>query len=385
MRAVVTGMIATYPLGGVVWDYGQYLLGLERLGFEVFYLEDTGGPTYDPGRKEYGDDLSYGVSFLARSLAELSPRLAHRWHVRGADGHTAGIDASEIGRIATGADLFLNISGGCLLRDEYMASRRKVLIDTDPGWNHFVNYPRADAGRVWPGTHGFRRHDHFLLDAERLGQPDCPLPDFGLMRHPTRPPAVPDSWNPEPTGDRRTTVMTWDNFRQPIEYGGATYGTKEREFGRIEELPQRTGVRLEVAVGGDPPADRWRSLGWSVVDSHRVSGTADDYRHYIQSSRGEFSVTKNVYAATRCGWFSCRTVCYLAAGRPAVVQDTGFSEVVPTGRGLFAFCDVGAAEAGIAAVEADYAAHQEAARAVAELCFASDVVLKDLLNRIGLG
>jgi hypothetical protein len=151
--------------------------------------------------------------------------------------------------------------------------------------------------------------------------------------------------------------MTWDNFRRPIEHGVVTYGTKEREFGRVEELPRRVRAGLEVAVGGDPPADRWRSLGWSVIDSHGVSQSADDYRHYVQRSRGEFSVTKNVYAATRCGWFSCRTVCYLAAGRPVVVQDTGFSEIRPTGRGLFAFSDAESAAGAIEAVEADYPAH----------------------------
>jgi hypothetical protein len=116
-----------------------------------------------------------------------------------------------------------------------------------------------------------------------------------------------------------------------------------------------------------------------------VSRSADNYRHYVQRSRGEFSVTKNVYTATRCGWFSCRTVCYLAAGRPAVVQDTGFSEFLPTGRGLFAFVDAETAAAGLAAVEANYPAHQEAARAVAERHFASDIVLKDILGKIGLG
>jgi hypothetical protein len=378
-------MIATYPLGGVAWDYGQYLLGLARLGFEVVYLEDTGGQTYDPGRKEYGDDFSFGVSFLSRELAALSPGLGKRWHFRAADGRTAGMDARELGRAVATADLFLNVSGSCLLREEYLTSRRKVLIDTDPGWNHFVNYPRADAGKLWPGTHGFRAHDHFFTYAERLGRPDCPLSDFGLVWQPTRPPVVVDCWRPEPPGERWTTVMTWDNFRRPIEHGGKTYGTKEREFGRVEELPRRVAAGLEVAVGGEPPAERWRALGWSVIDSHGVSRTADDYRHYVQRSRGEFSVTKNVYAATRCGWFSCRTVCYLAAGRPVVVQDTGFSEFLPTGSGLFAFSDLDGAAAGVAAVEADYATHQAAARSVAERHFASDVVLRDLLTRIGLG
>src|SRR6478672_13138733 len=113
MRAVVTGMIATYPVGGVAWDYGQYALGLEQLGFEVYYLEDTGTETYDPSRKCYGEDSAYGVRFLARTLAELSPSLAGRWHFRGVDGRSHGIDSAEFARIVAGADLFLNVSGGC--------------------------------------------------------------------------------------------------------------------------------------------------------------------------------------------------------------------------------------------------------------------------------
>jgi hypothetical protein len=382
VKAVVTGMIAAYPVGGVVWDYGQYALGLERLGFEVFYLEDTGEPSYDPDRRIYDEDCAYGVAFLDQSLAELAPGLERRWHFRGPGGKTAGMGAAEFAKVVAGSDLFLNVSGGCLLRDEYMPNPRKVLIDTDPGRNHLINYPREDAGGGWPGTRGFRGHDHFFTYAERLGKPDCPLPDFGLHWHPTRPPVVLDRWHPEPPGVRWTTVMGWDNFRKPLEHRGALYGGKEPEFERVEGLPQVVKVPLEVASGGDPPVERWRRHGWTVIDSHAVSRAAADYRYYVQQSRGEFSVTKNVYAATRCGWFSCRTVCYLAAGRPAVVQDTGFSEFIPTGRGLFAFTDVEIAAAGIAAVESDYAGHQEAARDTAERYFASDVVLGDLLKRI---
>ena len=385
MKAVVTGMIAAYPVGGVVWDYGQYALGLERLGFEVFYLEDTGEPAYDPDRRTYDDNCSYGVAFLARSMAELSPGLERRWHFRGPDGKTAGTDAAEFAKVIASADLFLNVSGGCLLRDEYMANSRKVLIDTDPGRNHFVNYPREDAGGGWPGTRGFRGHDHFFTYAERLGRPDCPLPDFGLRWHPTRPPVALDRWHTEPPGARWTTVMGWDNFRKPLEYRGTLYLGKEPEFERVEGLPARVPAKLEVASGGDPPAERWRERGWSVIDAHAVSRTAGDYRYYVQQSRGEIGVAKNVYAATRCGWFSCRTVCYLAAGRPAVVQDTGFSEFLPTGRGLFAFSDVESAAAGITAAEANYADNQEAARDLAARHFSSDVVLTDLLHRIGLG
>src|SRR5262249_10973645 len=159
---IVTGMIAAYPVGGVVWDYGQYALGLQRLGVEVFYLEDTGEPTYDPDRRVYDADCSDGVAFLARSLARPAPGPERRGPCRGPGGKTAGMDAGQFGQVVAGADLFLNVSGGCLLRDEYTASRRKVLIDTDPGRNHFVNYPRENAGDGWPGTRGFRGHDHFF-------------------------------------------------------------------------------------------------------------------------------------------------------------------------------------------------------------------------------
>jgi hypothetical protein len=182
-----------------------------------------------------------------------------------------------------------------------------------------------------------------------------------------------------------TTVMTWKNFQETIQHDGTTYGTKEMEFGRVEALPARTRAKLEVAVGGEPPRERWRSLGWSVVDSQAVSVTLDDYRSYIQRSRGELSVAKNVYVATHCGWFSCRSVCYLAAGRPVVVQDTGFSELIPTGRGLFAFSDLEGVLRGLEAVERDYASHQEAAREVALAHFDSGRVLGELLSRIGLG
>ena len=388
MKAIVTGMIATYPVGGVVWDYAQYLVGLERLGFEVFYLEDTGRETYNPLKGEYGEDCSYGAEFLKASLAKLSPTLATRWRFRNMDGKTVGIDDRTFSDVLRGAELFLNVSGGTLLRDEYLACKRKVLIDSDPGWNHFQNFPRWDASPNWQSSHGYRAHDFFFTYAERMGRPDCLLPDCGLAWKPTRPLVLMDCWHAAPPGEKWTTVMTWKNFSETIQYKGVTYGTKEMEFGKVEQLPARIlhgGTKLEIAVGGnEAPRESWRSLGWDVVESQDISRTADDYRSYIQNSRGEFSVAKNVYVATRCGWFSCRSVCYLAAGLPVVVQDTGFSEFIPTGEGLFAFSDLDEAVSGIEAVEKDYRRHQRAARELARTYFASDVVLRDLLTGIGL-
>jgi hypothetical protein len=385
MKVIVAGMIATYPVGGVAWDYGQYALGLERLGYEVYYLEDTGFESYHPVKREYGSDYGYGIGFLQQSLAALSPSLGKRWHVRTPEGATHGLPPGDLRDVIAEADLLLNVSGSALMRDDYLRCRNKVLIDTDPGLTQFRNFPRWDASPNWMGTHGYRAHDHFFTYAELIGTAQCELPTLGLAWQPTRPPVVLDLWQPRPPEQRWTTVMTWRAFAEPIEYQGRRYGGKELEFEMIEALPQQTAAALEVAVGGSAPTERWRSLGWSVVDSQSVSDTMDAYRAYIEGSRGEFSVAKNTYVATRCGWFSCRTACYLAAGRPAVIQDTGYSRLFPCGAGVVAFRDLEGAAAGIERVEADYARHRLAARSFAEAHFASERVLGDLLERIGAG
>jgi hypothetical protein len=284
------------------------------------------------------------------------------------------------------ADVFINVSGSALLRPAYGTSKRKVLIDTDPGWNHFVNYPRWDASPGWQDALGFRGHDHFFTYAERIGTPGCSLPGLGLAWQPTRPPVMVDRWWPEPPGEVWTTVMTWKNFGRSIEAGHKSYGTKELEFPKVESLPQRLpGCRFEVAVGGaGPPVERWRHLGWAVADAEDVSRDVEDYHRYIQGSRGEFSVAKNVYVETGSGWFSCRSVCYLAAGRPVVIQDTGFSAVLPTGAGLLPFTTVDEAVDAVHRVEADYEYHAAAARALAEEAFDARTVLESMLSRIGL-
>jgi hypothetical protein len=302
------------------------------------------------------------------------------------DGATHGIDRSPWETVVAEADLFLNVSGGTLLRNEYMDCPCKVLIDSDPGWNHFVNFPKWDANPGWQGSNGYRAHDHFFTYAERIGEPDCQLPELGITWLPTRPPVVMDAWTCEPPGETWTTIMTWDNFRRPIETVGKSYGTKELEFAKVESIPQLVPSQFELAVGGaSPPVDRWQHLGWRVKDSQEVSNTMNHYQHYIESSRGEFSVAKNVYVATRSGWSSCRSACYLAAGRPVVVQDTGFSEIIPAEKGLLAFSDLDQAIQALNDVESNYKNHQSKAREVAAEYFDSKVVLRDMLNRIGLG
>lgn len=389
MKAVVTGMIATYGLGGVAWDYGQYALGLEHLGFEVYYLEDTGVPaySYNPATGEYFEDPTDGIRFLQSSLAMLSPDLARRWHVRAVDDRTFGMSALDIAEIVADADLFLNVSGSCILRDNYRRCRRKVFIDTDPGWNHFVIFPRWDRKPASERALGFRAHDTFFTYAQRIGREDCPLPEFGLDWHATRPPVVLGNWQAKPSGAHWTTVMSWSNYPDPLEHNGVTYGGKELEFEKIEEVPARSTSTFEVAINAvdrDALRDRWQSFGWSVVDANPKSRTARAYRDYIERSRGEFSVTKNVYTATRSGWFSCRSVCYLAAGLPVVLQETGFSEVMPTGSGVLPFASAEDALNAIALVESDYLTHQQSARELARDFFDAETVLSDILDGIGL-
>jgi hypothetical protein len=385
MKAIVTGMVATYPVGGVAWDYGQYALGLERLGFEVYYLEDTGLESYNPEARAYGPAYDYGLAFLERSLAGLSPTLGRRWHARTPEGAVHGLALDDFRDVVAEADVLLNVSGSALMRDEYLPCRNKVLIDTDPGLTQLRNFPRWDARPNWMETHGYRAHDHFFTYAELIGTAQCALPTLGLAWQPTRPPVVLELWRARPPGERWTTVMSWRALPEPIAYRGRLYGGKELEFAGIEDLPRHTAAALQVAIGGSAPTERWRSLGWSVIDSQAVSARPNDYRSYIEGSRGELSVAKNTYVATHCGWFSCRTACYLAAGRPAVIQDTGFSRLFPCGEGVVAFPDLAGAAAGLERIEADYASHQRAAREFAQAHFAAEDVLGSVLERIGVG
>jgi hypothetical protein len=387
MKAIVTGMIATYPMGGVAWDYCQYAAGFERLGLDVYYLEDTGVPScaYNPATETFEEDAAYSAAFLAQSLAAFSPTLGRRWHYRSPDGATFGLSEAEFQDVAAEADVLINVSGGTLLRDSYRRCPKKVFIDTDPGWNHFVIFSRWDAKRRDERPLGFRSHDYFFTFAERMGEADCVLPDLGLRWLTTRHPVLPDLWEPRPPGERYTTLMMWNTYGKPVEYGGVRYGSKEVEFEKIEALPGRVPAPLEVAVNGDDaPRERWRSLGWSVVHGAITSRTTEAYRLYVAGSRGELSVAKNIYVATRFGWFSGRSADYLAAGRPVIVQDTGFPEHVPTGEGVLTFSDSDGAASALERIEADYRHHERRVREMAETYFDSGLVLGKLLSEIGL-
>jgi hypothetical protein len=388
MRVIVTGLVATYPVGGVAWDYLQYILGFQALGCEVTYLEDTGQWLYDPAAGTFVADAAPGTRFLAEALGSLDPGLSGCWAVRAPDGRYHGLDEAAVaGRCAT-ADLFLNLSGACWLREAYRGARVKAYVDTDPG------YSQAKIAAVDAGTGDdsmrfsvdlIRRHDVFFTLAEHLGAPDCLIPSCGLVWHPTRQPIALEHWPVRSTPDGPfTTVMSWKIEPTPPTVGGRVYGGKDVEFERFMDLPSRTPERLEVAISGAAPRARIAAAGWHLADATRVSATMAVYRDYLLGSRGELSIAKNAYVAMRSGWFSTRSAAYLACAKPVVVQDTGFSAHLPAGPGLHAFTTAEEAVAALAAIRADYARACRHAREVAEACFAADRVCARILRDAGL-
>ena len=389
MRIVVTGLVATYPVGGVAWDYLQYVQGFRALGCDVLYLEDTGQWVYDPAAQTFTADLSSNARWLAAALSSLDPALARSWAVRGPDGTLYGQDEPAVARFCASTDLFLNLSGSCWLREPYRSARVKAYVDTDPGYSQ-ARIAAVDAGTTDDDTKFsvdlIRRHDVFFTLGENIGAADCLIPTCALRWHPTRQPIALANWPVRPAPDAApfTTVMSWKIEPTPPVFGGRRYGGKDVEFERFLDLPQRTPETLEVALSGDAPRDRLSAAGWRVIEASTVSGTMDAYRDYLQRSRGELSVAKNVYAATRSGWFSTRSAAYLASGRPVVVQDTGFPAYVPTGPGLHAFATAEQAVVGLAAIRADYARASTHAREVAVDCFAADRVCAKLLADAGL-
>lgn len=388
MRVVVTGLVATYPIGGVSWDYLAYVDGFRRLGADVFYLEDTGGWFYDPESETFTDHIARNIRYLQAAFRMVDAE-AVKWAVRAPDGTLYGADARQVAAVCRSADLFLNVSGCCWLRDDYRGARCTAYLDTDPGYTQAKLWSAAQGladGDTRFSVNLIREHNRFFTFAEHIAAPDCQIPSCDIAWIPTRQPIVVDRWpyTFEPRARRFTTVMSWKTSATPPLIDGVRYGGKDVEFLRFIDLPQRTAVPLEVAVAGPAPRADLMRHGWHVVDAREKSLTMESYRHYLQQARGEWSVAKNAYVALRSGWFSTRSAAYLALGKPVVVQETGWSLHYPTGLGLLAFNAVEEAVAALHAVTGDYARHCEAARALAEERFSAPVVLDRLLRDAGL-
>jgi hypothetical protein len=375
-RIVVTGLIAQYPLGGLTWHYLHYVLGLARLGHEVLYLEDSGQWPYNPEEGGTGRSCDFNVRYLGAVMERYD--MGDRWAYRFVwTGEWFGMPDDEREAFVESADLVLNVSGTLERPQELRRGGRLAYIDTDPVFTQI-----RLARRQRDITQRIDAHDLAFSFGEVLGSP---LPATRQVFLPTRQPIVLDEWAPAPEArDVWTTVMNWTSYRS-VEWQGRTYGQKNEEFLRFLDLPARVSpVRLELALAAGKtersPYELLRRNGWEVVDPGDAAGDLDGYRQYVTSSRGEWSVAKNGYVVGHCGWFSERSACYLAAGRPVVVQDTGFGAVLPVGEGLLTFHTLDEARAALRAVEADHDRHARAARAIAEEFFDADRVLTRLLE-----
>jgi hypothetical protein len=284
----------------------------------------------------------------------------------------------ELRSFAANADLLLNISG--LLDDEELldAIPVRAFVDLDPAFTQLW----CDAEGI---DLGFDRHNRFVTIGGRIGTEDCDVPTCGRDWITTLQPLVLGSWPyAEGVGNGAlTTVGHWRAYGS-IEHAGVHYGQKAHSLRPLLALPQRTGARFELALGIHPAEQRdlaaMRDHGWELVDPGVVAGSPDSYADFVRGSWAEFALAKSGYAASACGWFSDRSICYLASGRPVLALDTGFAAEVPTGEGLLAFSTLEEAEAGVDALRSDYVRHRRAARALAEDVFESDLVLTRLLS-----
>ncbi len=386
LRIIVTGLVGAIPVGGVAWDYLQYAIGLARLGHDVVYHEDSSIWPYHPIENRPVDTASYSVDYIARFIQTYAPELSGRWHYRHLGVESFGLSESEFQNFAKSADLYLNVSAANPLPSSLGSGCTTAFLDTDPGYNQIVLSERPTwSANIDRWAEEFGRYDRYLTYAENNGCEDCLVPQLGVDWITTRAPIVLALWRerpPPPSGASWSTVSTWNGFRGPLVYRGLEYGSKDVEFAKIASLPRKTSVRLKIALGGAAPLQSLAAQGWVVVDGPTATLTPESYQEFIAQSRGEISTAKNVYVAMKTGWFSCRTACYLAAGRPAVVQDTGFSKRMRVGEGVLAFDTLDQATAAIDAVEGNYAAHAAAAREFAMQYFDSDRVLVRMLDAI---
>jgi hypothetical protein len=375
LRIITTGLIAQYPLAGVTWDYLQYVLGLAHTGHDVYYVEDTGQWPYNPTEGGISKTCEFNVRYLASVMERFG--LADRWAYRFPwQSQWFGLPDATRKLVIASADLVLNVSGTLCRPDDYRPARLAYL-DSDPVFTQ-VKLARGQAD--------FRKlvdaHDiHFSFGEHHTDA----VPATGHHWRPTRQPVVLSEWQvEEPHREVFTTVMNWTSYK-PVEHEGRTYGQKDIEFKRFLDLPARVApTSLEIAVNAGKtnrtPYDLLRHKGWRVVDPLAACADLDSYRTYIASSLAEWSVAKNGYVVGQPGWFSCRSACYLAAGRPVVVQDTGFGAVLPVGEGILPFTTVEDAVDAVRDVERDYTRHARAARAIAEEFFDSQRVLSRLVE-----
>lgn len=379
LRILVLGYIVRGPMGGMTWHHLQYFLGLHQMGHDVYFLEDSGDTEYccyDPSRNITDQNPSYGLEYVNQVFKKIGQENKwgyydhhqNRWH---------GPLAETALKIIKDADLLLNLSCSNTLRSWLYDVPIRVLIDTDPAFTQIRNL--ADPGRL----NFSKQHTAFFTFGENFKQEGCLIPDDGIPWKPTRQPVVLDAW-PVLNGKKEapfTTIMKWESY-PGRDYNGRCYGMKAASFNDYMDLPQKTNSIMELAVSDSAaPKQRLIENGWLLSYPQKVSSDPWKYQEYIQQSKAEFSIAKHGYVVGRTGWFSERSACYLASGRPVVLQDTGFSDWLKTDFGLIPFIDANEALSAIEEININYSRHCHYARELAENYFSSDKVLTELIER----
>jgi hypothetical protein len=382
----VAGSLAQRPgAGGHAWVFLQYLLGFRRLGWDVLFL-DALRP--DMCRDEAGGGCSFEASCNLRYFLDVMRQFGLEGafsldYDRGEQ--VVGLSRAEVLERVRRSACLINVMGYCDDAEILAAAPRRVFLDIDPGF-----------GQMWRElglADLFAGHDDFVTIGQHVGRAECDVPTCGLDWITTPQPVVLEQWPAAPVEQGAagvfTSVVSWRGPFGPIEYKGRTYGLRVHEFRKFVELPKRTGQRFELAVNIHPAETRDIALldanGWVRVDPREVAATPDAYRQHIARSRAELMVAKNLYVDTRGGWFSDRSICYLASARPVLAQDTGLKDLYPTGEGLLTFNTLDEAAAGVEEINGNYARHTKAAREIAVEYFNSDKVLSSLLRRLGVG
>ena len=385
-KIVLLGMLTRIPFAGVAWLVGQYAAGFERLGYDVYYVEAHARTPFE-FMKDANDG---GTEGAAHYISEVARRfgLGDRWAFQALheDGRCLGMSAEQLDRLYRDAALIINLHGGTLPLPEHAATDRLIYLGTDPVATELkVHYGEREAVEF------LDQHAAFFTWGLNFGNPDCTLPwadPYSFV--PSPPPVILDFWeNDSVPGDDApfSTIGNWRQTKRPVEFEGRVYRwSKHAEFLKILELPRRTQARIELALSSYNGHDRLllAEHGWGVRPGLEISSDLDTYRDYIVESAGEISAAKEQNIRFRTGWFSERSATYLAAGRPVILQDTGFGAALPTGEGLFAFTNLGEAAEAMRAVQTDPARHRRAAREVAREYLSHEVVLGDMLDHIGL-
>jgi hypothetical protein len=373
---VVCGLAGQEPVAGMGLHYLQYCLGFRDLGLDVLYLEDHGAWPNHPREGPFDETAKYSVDWLG----EMFGSFGLEWSFLDPLERYHGLGQEEIIERCARADLLLNVSSAHYLQPHHLRAKVVACVDTDSAFTQVAHHTNGAFQDLWS------QHDVMFTFAELLGVPHCRVPDAGYAWKHTRQPVYLPFWEEVvgPPGGSFTTVMNWNAYGS-VEWEGEQWGQKDAEFPLIRDLPAGTGLDFEVALNApDDVRDELRREGWSVIDPLVPTATIWSFREYIADSRAEVTVNKQAFVRSHSGWFPERSANYLAAGRASIVQDTGWTEVIPSGAGLLAFSTAEEALAAVELVETDPQAQGIAARQVAAEYFDARKVLTKLLSDAGV-